>query len=304
MADIGFIGLGNMGRALAKRLLTEHRLHVWDLNPAAVEALVADGAVPANGPGGVGASGADVVITCLPTSAEVEDVLFADGGVAESAAAGTLVVDMTTGDPTATKALAARMAERGIEMIDAPVSGGVVGAEQGTIAIMVGAPAELFDRVRPALSAISPNIFHVGDIGAGHAMKLVNNMISSCVRIATFEGLALAVKAGIDPSRFAEILSKSSGRSYVSDTTLPKFVIPGRHDQGFGLALMHKDLTLATKLAQDMQAPLMTGAYAREVFRLALNRLGTDVDITQIVRIFEEAAGVDVCAAAAGQGKD
>lgn len=299
MSDIGFIGLGNMGSALARRLLREHRLHVWDLDPVAVDALVADGAVAANGPGGVGGSGAETVVTCLPTSAQVEEVVLGPGGVAETATEGALVVDMTTGDPLATRAMAARLAGRGIAMIDAPVSGGVVGAEQGTVAIMVGAPAELYERIRPALETISPNVFHAGDIGAGHAMKLINNMISSCVRLATFEGLALAVKAGIEPMRFAEILSKGSGRGYVADTTLPRYVIPGRLDQGFGLALMHKDLTLATKLGQDMQVPLMAGAHAREVFRLALNELGDGVDITQLVRIFERAAGVDVCVAAA-----
>lgn len=299
MSDIGFIGLGNMGAALARRMLRDHTLYVWDLNPAAVEALVADGAIAANGPAGVGASGADIVVTCLPTSAQVEQVLFGDGGLAAGLAAGALIADMTTGDPLATKAMAARLAERGINLIDAPVSGGVVGAEQGTIAIMIGAPKSLFDRVRPAFESISPNIFHAGDIGAGHAMKLINNMISSCVRLATFEGLSLAVKAGIEPMRFAEILSKGSGRGYVADTTLPKYVIPGRQPQGFGLGLMHKDLTLATKLGQDMKVPLMSGNYAREVFRLALNELGDDVDITQLIRIFEKAAGVDVCAAAA-----
>ena len=297
MSYIGFIGLGNMGAALARRLLPDHTLHVWDMNPAAVEALVADGAIAANGPGGVAASGAGLVITCLPTSVQVEEVLLGEGGVADGLGAGALIADMTTGDPLATKEMAARLAKRGIDLIDAPVSGGVVGAEQGTIAIMIGASDALFDRVRPAFESISPNIFHAGDTGAGHAMKLINNMISSCVRLATFEGLALAVKAGIEPLRFAEILSKGSGRGYVADTILPKYVIPGRVDQGFGLALMHKDLTLATKLGQDMKTPLMTGNFAREMFRLALNELGEDEDITQLVRIFERAAGVDVCEA-------
>ena len=296
MSDIGFIGLGNMGAALVRRLTAANTVHVWDINPAAVETLAADGAVAANGPGGVGASGAGVVITCLPTSKQVEEVIFGEGGVASSAAPGTLVIDMTTGDPLATKEMAARLAERGIDLIDAPVSGGVVGAVQGTIAIMIGAPEALYEKARAALAPISPNIFHAGDTGAGHAMKLINNMISSCVRLATFEGLTLAVKAGIEPGRFAEILSKGSGRGYVADTSLPKYVIPGRKDQGFGLALMYKDLSLATKLGQDMQVPMMCGNYAREVFRLALNELGNDVDITQLIRVFERAAGVDVCA--------
>lgn len=297
MTDIGFIGLGNMGAALARRLMRDHTLHVWDLNQTAVDALVAEGAIAANGPGGVGASGAGLVLTCLPTSVQVGQVLFGADGVAAGLAEGALVADMTTGDPLATKAMAANLAEQGIDMIDAPVSGGVSGAEQGTIAIMIGAPEALFEKIKPVFESISPNIFHAGEIGSGHAMKLINNMISSCIRLATFEGVALATKAGIEPMRFAEILAKGSGRGYVADTSLPKFVIPGRKNQDFGLALMHKDLTLATKLGQDMQVPLTTGGYAREIFRSALNKLGEDADITQLIRIFEEAAGVDVCAA-------
>ena len=297
MADIGFIGLGNMGAALVRCLMRKHTLHVWDLNPAAVEVLVAEGAVAANGPGNIGASGVEMVITCLPTSAQVEEVLFEDDGLAANLAEGTLVADMTTGDTMITKKLAARLAEQGISMIDAPVSGGVVGAEQGTIAIMVGGTEDLFARVRPIFQTVSPNVFHAGDIGAGHAMKVINNMISSCIRLATFEGLALATKVGIEPMRFAEILSKGAARGFVADTTLPKYVIPGRQEQGFGLALMYKDLSLATQLGQDLKAPLTTGNYAREVFRRALNELGEDVDITQIVRLFERGADVDICVA-------
>ena len=294
MAEVGFIGLGNMGAALARRLLREHRLCVWDLNPEAVGRLREEGAAAANGPAGVAAAGANMVVTCLPTSAEVEEVLFGEGGVAASLSSGSLVVDMTTGDPLATTKMAARLAERDVGLVDAPVSGGVAGARKGSVAIMVGGPQARYERAREVLETISPNVFHAGDIGAGHAMKLINNMISSCVRIATFEGLALAVKAGLDPRCFADILSKCTGRGYVADTTLPDYVIPGRRDQGFGLALMYKDLTLATGLAQELKVPLTAGAHARELFRRALNELGEDVDITQLVRIFECAASVNV----------
>ena len=292
MADIGFIGLGNMGGALARRLVHSHRLHVWDINPRAVEAMVAEGAVAANGPGGVAV--ADVVFVCLPTSSEVEDVVFGGDGLASTLSPEALVVDMTTGDPRMTREFADRLAERGISLVDAPVSGGVVGAERGTIAIMVGGPDDLYQRIRPFLETISPNVFHAGGTGAGHAMKLVNNMVSSCARIAVFEGLALAVKFGLEPGRFAEILAKGTGRGYVADTTLPDFVIPGRRDQGFGIALMYKDLQLVTKLAQDMKVPLTAGSQAREMFCRALNELGEDADITQLVRVIESAADIDV----------
>ena len=297
LSDIGFIGLGNMGSALARRLICAHTLHVWDLDPSAVDALDSEGALPANGPSGVASSGADLIITCLPTSADVEEVVFGDNGILGAVSDGTVIVDMTTGDPLATRQMAAKLMEQGIKMIDAPVSGGVIGAERGTIAIMVGAPEEDFLVLKPVLEAISPNVFHAGDIGSGHAMKLINNMISSCIRLATFEGLALATKVGIEPLKFSEILSKGSARGFVADTTLPQYIIPGRKDQNFGLALMHKDLTLATRLGEDMRVPLATGNYAREIFRAALNELGDHVDITQLIRLFERAAGVDICAA-------
>ena len=296
MAELGFVGLGNMGGALARRLLRAHRLHVWDLDPGAVAALVESGAAAVNGLAGLAGCGAGVVVTCLPTSQDVGEVLFGADGIAARLEPGTVVIDMTTGDPLVTGQLAERLAGSGIDLVDAPVSGGVIGAEQGTIAIMAGAPPALFERVRPVLETISPNVFHAGGTGAGHAMKLINNMISSCARVAVFEGLALAVKAGIEPVRFAEILSRGSGRGYVADTTLPRYVLADRNDQGFGLALMYKDLALATRLGQDLEAPLAAGGHAREVFRRALNELGADVDITQLVRLFERDAGVDVCA--------
>ena len=296
MAELGFVGLGNMGGALARRLLRAHRLHVWDLDPGAVAALAGSGAAAVNGLAGLAGCGAGVIVTCLPTSQDVGEVLFGADGIAARLEPGTVVIDMTTGDPLVTGQLAGRLAQSGIELVDAPVSGGVIGAEQGTIAIMAGAPPALFERVRPVLETISPNVFHAGGTGAGHAMKLINNMISSCARVAVFEGLALAVKAGIEPARFAEILSRGSGRGYVADTTLPRYVLAGRSDQGFGLALMYKDLALATRLGQDLEAPLAAGGHAREVFRRALNELGADVDITQLVRLFERDAGVDVCA--------
>ncbi len=295
MPEIGFIGLGNMGSALARRLLRRHRVHVWDINPEAVKELAREGAVAANGSVGVAESGAEFIVTCLPTSTEVNEVLFGPEGIAAHLDEGVLVADMTTGDPLLTNTLAQRLASQGVDMIDAPVSGGVKGAQAGTIAIMVGGSASAFTRARAILETISPNVFHAGDSGAGHAMKVINNMISSCTRVAVFEGLVLAVKAGLDPGRFAEILSKGTGRGYVADTTLPDFVLPGRIDQGFGLALMHKDLVLATGLGQEMKVPLSAGCHAREVFCRALNELGTEVDITQLVRIFESDANVDVC---------
>jgi 3-hydroxyisobutyrate dehydrogenase len=284
-----------MGSALAARLAEAHDLLVTDIDPAAVERMVALGARAADGPAAL--ADMPLVITCLPSSTEVEQVLFAPGGLLEADGRGKVVVDMTSGDPLVTRQMAERARARGAELVDAPVSGGVSGAREGTIAIMVGASNELFQRVKPLLAEISPRVFHAGECGTGHAMKAINNMVSSCARIATFEGLVLAAKAGIDPARFAEILASGSGRGYVADTTLPRFVLADRADQGFGLALMYKDLVLATRLGEALGARLSAGELARDTFLRALGELGPDVDITQLVRIFEREAGVDVCAA-------
>ena len=151
MTDIGFIGLGNMGGALARRLLKDFTLYVWDLDRSAVEVLVDEGAIAADGPDGVGASGADFIITCLPTSAQVDEVIFSSNGLVSTISSGALIADMTTGDPMLTKNMAARLVKNRIDLIDAPVSGGVAGAEAGTIAIMIGGPAQLFEKRNQSL---------------------------------------------------------------------------------------------------------------------------------------------------------
>ncbi len=193
----GYIGLGNMGGALARRLALSRELTVFDLDPAAVETCVAAGANAANGVRAI-AEGCETVMMCLPTSAEVRSVIFDPDGLRAGLRPGSLVVDMTTGDPKATREMAAMLADDGIEMIDAPVSGGPQGADAGTIAIMVGASADQFARIRPTLAAISPNVFHAGEVGSGHVMKVVNNVMSAANRAIAFEAVTLAVKNGID----------------------------------------------------------------------------------------------------------
>jgi 3-hydroxyisobutyrate dehydrogenase len=164
------------------------------------------------------------VLVCLPTSNEVRAVLFGENGVAGAHQPGAVVADMTTGDPNATKAIASELKSSGysMELIDAPVSGGPHGAEAGTIAIMVGASDEQFARIKPTLEAISPNIFHCGRVGAGHTMKLVNNMVAAGVRAVTFEAVTMGVKNGLTLQKCAEVLDKSSGHSYTTQFTLPR----------------------------------------------------------------------------------
>jgi len=214
--DLGYIGLGNMGGALARRLLREHKMRVFDLRPEVVARFADAGAVPTQSAQAL-ARESDMVMTCLPTSAEVHDVLFGEGRVAEILRPGQIFADMTTGDPNETREMAARLAEKGVQMIDAPVSGGPHGANAGTIAIMVGAPADIFAKVKPVFETISPNIFHTGGVGTGHVMKLVNNVISAGVRAVTFEALAMGIKNGLSLETCTAVLQKGSGRSATTE---------------------------------------------------------------------------------------
>lgn len=290
--QLGYVGLGNMGGALARRLLRQHPLRVYDLRPEAMAKFAELGAVPTQSPRAL-AGQCDLVMTCLPTSKEVRDVLFGEDGIAAGLKPSGIVADMTTGDPNATRAMAAELAPAGVSLIDAPVSGGPHGADAGTIAIMVGAAAELFDRCRPVFETISPNIFHCGDVGAGHVMKLVNNVIAASVRAITFEAVAMGVKNGLSLRTCAEVLAKGSARSYTTEITLPRLV-DGSMAASFTLGLMHKDVRLATQLGLDSGSPMYLANLVREIFQTALNEHGPQEDVNMLIRLFERQAGVAV----------
>ena len=291
--NLGFIGLGSMGGAIARRLVESHALCVYDVEPSAVKALVDAGAAPAADPKEVAAV-SDIVMTCLPTSKEVRSVIFDTDGVLSGMAGGGLIADMTTGDPVATREMARELSASGVSLIDAPVSGGPDGAAAGTLAIIVGAPDDLFEKTHPVFSSISPNVFHAGDVGAGHTMKLVNNTISAGNRAVALEAVSLAVKNGIDPKVCIDIVQKSSGRSYVSDVAFPNHILTGTMQQGFTIGLMLKDLTLSTKLGEDSDVPMRLATLVRTIFDAGVAEEGRDADISELLRHFERAAGVSV----------
>lgn len=285
---LGYVGVGNMGAAIARRLLLQHDLKVFDTNPAAMAAL--DGAEPSTSAAAL-AGDCDIVFTCLPASADVRVAIFGAGGIAEGLEAGGLIVDMTTGDPTQTRAMAAELAERGLNLIDAPVSGGPRGAEAGTLAIMVGGPDALFERVKPALLIVSPNVLHLGQVGAGHVMKAANNMLNAICRLATFEAVSLAAKAGLDPKLCVEVLQKSSGRNFATEVTFPDYVLAGQLNQGFSLGLMHKDVAVATTLGLDVAVPLALGNLTREILQAGKNEFGADADVNAVAYAYQRATG-------------
>ena len=290
--SIGYVGLGNMGGALARRLALTHPLRVFDLRPEAMQALAEDNCTPVQSAAALGAE-CGTVLTCLPTSDDVRRAVFGPGGLAEGMSAGGIILDQTTGDPNATRAMAAELAERGIRLIDAPVSGGRQGADAGTIAIMVGADDADYAEVLPMLHAISPNVFHCGGIGTGHVMKLVNNVVAASAFAVSCEAVAMGVKNGLEFSKAVEVLNKGSGRTYMSEVMLAAQV-EGPHPFGFGLALMHKDVRLATQLGSDSAAPMFVSNVVRELHQASLAHLGPGADITELIRTVERNADVKV----------
>jgi len=293
--ELGYVGLGKMGGALARRLMLKNPLRAYDLRPDVVQTFAAAGAVPVQNLRAM-ADACDLVMTCLPTSNQVREVIFGTDdadGLAAHLKPGSIIADMTTGDPVATREMAAALASRGIQLIDAPVSGGPHGAEAGTIAIMVGAPAALFERVRPVLADISPNIFHTGDVGTGHLMKLVNNVIAAGVRAVTFEAVAMGIKSGLSLETCATVRPKGSARSYTTDITLPRLV-DGSLVANFMLGLMHKDVRLATEMGIASGAPMPLAGLVREIYQAAVNEHGYEADINLLIRCSERAAQVKI----------
>jgi 3-hydroxyisobutyrate dehydrogenase len=294
--NIGYVGLGSMGGALARRLQLAHPLRVFDLDPVAVATLVEAGAAACTSLPEL-ASACDVILLCLPKSDHVRAAIFGAEGLVMALKPGTLLVDQTTGDPNATQAMAAELAKRGVALIDAPVSGGAAGAAAGTIAIMLGAGPEERARVAPVLAAISPNVFHAGGVGAGQTMKLVNNLVSGAQRLLSMEGIALAAKNGIDPVRAVEILAAGGAKNAFFDKqALP--ILQGKLDVGFTLALMHKDMRLACDLGADSGVPLFFGNLAREIYQMCATQMGAGAQVPTAAIMIDRMAGTHVVPAA------
>ena len=275
--QMGYIGIGSMGGALARRLQTAHKLIVNDIDQAAVNRFVSTGAEAASLR--ELAARCDVIFLCLPTSAHVREVIFGENGLHSELRAGTFIVDQTTGDPEKTREMAAALAADGVELIDAPVSGGVMGAEAGTIAIIIGASDEQFARIRPLVEAISPNISHAGGVGTGQVMKLVTNMIAFSQRVATLEGLALTTKMGVDPETAVDILLAGGARNKYMEVLLGPKVIRGDLRTGFTLSLALKDLNLMAQIAIDHDVPMPLNEVSRQLYASYVDELGADSQV-------------------------
>jgi len=291
---LGFIGVGNMGGPMAANLLKAgYSLVVHDIRPEAVEKVVKLGAERAGSASEVAAV-CHAVITILPTSKEVEEVVLGPAGIAEGAGEGSIVIDMSTSYPGSTLMINRKLKEMGIRMMDAPVSGGVKGAVEGTLSVMVGGDEELFREFKPVFEAVGKSAFHLGEVGAGHTMKAINNFLSACSLVATSEAVVLAAKAGLDPAKVVDLLQASSGRSYSTDYKFPTFILPRKFDAGFSIKLLHKDLDILVRLGRELKVPMFVANMVEQLYSYACSQGKGDLDHTAIIKILEEWAGVEV----------
>jgi 3-hydroxyisobutyrate dehydrogenase len=284
---IGFIGLGNMGGPMAARLAAAGHsllLHDSDQGRAKAAALRTGGDVAEL----VDVAGAECIITILPTSADVAAVIEAIGG---KLAAGTLLLEMSSGLPSATRALAARLAIQGVEVVDAPVSGGVGKARTGELAIMVGGSDAAVARVLPVLQAMGQKILRTGGVGSAHAMKALNNLVSAAGFLAGIEALLIGKRFGLDPAMMVDVLNASTGTNNSTQRKFKEFVLSRSFDSGFGLDLMVKDLTIALAVARDGGTPAPLSAQTREMWAAAQTLLGHGQDHTAMAQFSERLAG-------------
>lgn len=292
MAKITFIGLGNMGGPMASNLIRAgHEVTVFDLSKEAVAARVAEGARSADS-ARAAADGAECVITMLPAGQHVEAVYLGDEGLLAVLPEGTLVIDSSTIAPETARRVADAARARGLDFMDAPVSGGVGGAKAGTLTFICGGEESVFNRARPILEGMGKNIFHAGGHGSGQVAKICNNMLLAILMAGTSEALALGVRNGLDPAVLSEIMKQSSGGNWALNVYNPwpgvMEGVPASRDYqgGFLVKLMTKDLGLAFDNAVKNQASIPMGSLARNLFQLHAGQGNEELDFSSIQRLY------------------
>jgi 3-hydroxyisobutyrate dehydrogenase len=294
MADaVGFIGLGNMGGPMARNLdRAGFPLVVHDIDPAKVEPLRAQGAKVAGSPQEVAAD-ARRVICMVETTGQVESVISGAHGIVQSARRGDIVVCMSTIDPLVARRLHDEMAARGVAMLDAPVSGGTVRAASGELSILVGGAPETFAACRDIFQAMGKNLFHVGPIGQGLALKLVNNMLIQTTTVAVCEALIMGVKAGLDPQVIYDVVRVSTGNSFAFESRVPK-IIARDFSPGGTVDISFKDQELETAFAKQLGVPLLLANISQQVYQMARAAGFNKEDGSAVIKVLERLAGVHV----------
>ncbi|MAC77812.1 MAG: oxidoreductase [Rhodobacteraceae bacterium] len=295
----GFVGLGNMGTPMSLRLLEAgHRVVVYDPRAAAMDALVARGATSAASLKDL-ADQAEVVFMSLPMPDVVRQVAIGDGGLIEGTTA-RVVVDLSTTGPGVTGQVAQALTGAGKVLIDCPVSGGAAGAGKGSLALMVAGEDAAIDDIEPVLQVFG-KVFRVGlTPGQGQMMKLINNLMSSAALTIASETMVLGVKAGLDADKMIEVLNSGSGANSATGNKIPKFVLPRTFDFGFALGLSAKDARLCLEEGDKLGVPMIVGTAVKTLLTIGRDHLGAEADMTEVVRVVEQWAGVEVKGAAAG----
>lgn len=293
---VGFIGLGVMGAPMAGHLARAgHAVSVYDLAPGAAQRLAeSQPGITARASLREVAVHSDVIVTMLPNGRVVREVVFADDGLLAGWARGGLLLDTSSAEPWITRETAARLAEHGIAMVDAPVSGAAWGAQAAELVFMVGGAQADVARARPLLDAMGRAVFHLGALGAGHTMKCLNNLITAVTLTATAEGLAIGTRAGLDPAVMTDVLNEATGGSWITRTHIHQRVISRSFDDPFKLELMLKDMGIAVDLARELGMPAPISEEGRRLWQQADAARGPGVSVSELVRWVETEAGTEI----------
>jgi 3-hydroxyisobutyrate dehydrogenase len=290
---VGFLGLGRMGGPMARNILRAgHELVVFNRTPEKADPLTAEGATSAASPAEL-ARQCDIVALCVALPADVRDVFERADGILAGLTPGKVVIDFSTIDPATSRAMASQCGELSSAYLDAPVSGGVSGAEQGALTVMVGGSGEAVATARPVLEAVGKNVQHVGPTGAGSAAKLINQMLVGVNLCGAIEALVLATHAGLDPAHLYEIIRNSSGSSYTLNGAVPR-ILERNFEPGFSLDLLFKDVDLAIGMASELKLPLLMANQALQLIQTARAQGLGDRDTSAAILPLERLAGVEV----------
>jgi 3-hydroxyisobutyrate dehydrogenase len=292
---VAFLGLGDIGVLMASHLARDpFDLVVWNRTASKAQDFVREHKASVAGTPAEAVKDAQVVITCLPSSVEVEAVLHGENGMLDSLQKGAVLIDCTSGDPPTSRSIAAELDARGVGFIDAPVSGGTTAAKAGTLTVMWGGEQSVFDRVRSVIEAFGKKIVHAGAVGSGDALKAVNNALLAVHILSAAEGLAVLVKAGVDPKVALEVINASSGRSNSSENLIPQRVLTRAFPRTFRLALLEKDIGIAAVMAEDLGARTPLISLTAERFHEAREKLGEKADHVEAVKMVEAENGVEI----------
>ena len=293
---VGFVGLGVMGAPMATHLSKAgYELALYDIDDLALRRLAGSlvRSFAAGSPAEV-ARRSDIVITMLPNGAVVQEVALGEQGLLHGFKAGALLLDTSSSEPWITNATGLALKERGVATVDAPVSGAQWGAQAAELVFMVGGAAEDLERVRPLLACMGRKVFHLGDLGAGHAMKCLNNLITAMTLLTTSEGMAVGTRYGLDPAVMIDVLNESTGMSWISQSHFRQRILNRAFDDPFKLELMVKDMAIACELARSTEVPVALSSLGFDLWSAASREAAPGASISELVRWVEKTSGVEI----------